>query len=65
LNLKKDETVGGLKNCLVRGFIARALLPNGIIVMKSMRLRWAGHVGHIGKKVSSCKVLVGEPEGKR
>jgi hypothetical protein len=37
-------------------------LSNGIIVIKSMKMRWSGHVG---KKVSSCKDLEGKPEGKR
>jgi hypothetical protein len=28
-------------------------------------MRWAGHIAHIGEKISSYKVLVGKPEGKR
>jgi hypothetical protein len=33
--------------------------------MKSMRMRWAGHVAHIGEKRSAYRILVGKPEGMR
>jgi hypothetical protein len=26
---------------------------------------WAGHVTHIGEKRNACRLLVGNPEGKR
>jgi hypothetical protein len=28
-------------------------------------MRWAGHVGRIGEKRNSYRLLVGKPEGKR
>jgi hypothetical protein len=34
-------------------------------VIKSRRMRWAGHVARIGEKRGVCRVLVGKPEGKR
>ena len=34
-------------------------------VIKSRRLRWAGHVGRIEEGRGVHKVLVGKPEGKR
>ena len=36
-----------------------------IRVMKSRRLRWAGHVACMGGRRSAYMVLVGTPEGKR
>ena len=38
-------------------------LPN--IVVKSRRMRWAGHVAHMGEGRLVRRVLVGKPEGKR
>ena len=34
-------------------------------VIKSRRLRWAGHVAHVGEEMGMYRVLVGKPEGKR
>jgi len=33
-------------------------------VIKSRRMRWAGHVALIGKRRGVHRVLVGKPEGK-
>jgi hypothetical protein len=40
-------------------------LPTIVRVLKSRRIRWAGHVARIGKDRGVHKVLVGKPEGKR
>jgi hypothetical protein len=34
-------------------------------VIKSKRIRWAGHVVCIGESTGVYRVLVGKPEGKR
>jgi len=34
-------------------------------VIKSRRMRWAGHVACIGERRGIFQVLVGKPEGKR
>ena len=34
-------------------------------VIKSRRMRWAGHVAHMGEGRGVYRVLVGKPEGKR
>jgi hypothetical protein len=34
-------------------------------MIKSRRMRWAGHVAHMGEKKSAYRVLVEKPEGKR
>jgi hypothetical protein len=32
---------------------------------KARRIRWAGHLAHMGKSMSAYRMLVGKPEGKR
>ena len=39
--------------------------PNIVRVIKSRRMRWAGHVARMGEERGVYKVLVGKPEGKR
>jgi hypothetical protein len=39
--------------------------PNIVTVIKSRRMRWAGHVARIGEWRGVYRVLVGRPEGKR
>jgi len=34
-------------------------------VIKSRRMRWAGHVARMGEERGVCRVLVGKLEGKR
>jgi hypothetical protein len=33
-------------------------------IIKSMRMRWAGHVERMGDKTKAYRLLVGNPEGK-
>jgi len=40
-------------------------LPNIVRVVKSRRIRWAGHVARMGEDRVVHRVLVGKPEGKR
>jgi hypothetical protein len=40
-------------------------LPNIVRVVKSKRIRWAGHVARMGEDRGVHRVLVGKPEGKR
>ena len=40
-------------------------LPNIVRVVKSRRMRWAGHVAPMGEGRGVHRVLVGKPEGKR
>jgi hypothetical protein len=39
--------------------------PSIIRIIKSRRMRWAGHVARMGEKWNMCRLLVGKPEGKR
>jgi hypothetical protein len=36
-----------------------------IRIIKSRRMRWAGHVARMGEKRNMCRLLVGKPEGKK
>ena len=39
--------------------------PNIVRVIKSRRMKWAGHVARMGEERGAYRVLVGKPEGKR
>jgi len=39
--------------------------PNILRVIKSRRMKWAGHVARMGEERRVYRVLVGKPEGKR
>jgi hypothetical protein len=39
--------------------------PSTIRIIKSKRMRWAGHVAPMGEKRNVCRSLVRKPEGKR
>jgi len=39
--------------------------PNIMRVIKSRRMRWAGHVARMGEERGAYRVLVGKLEGKR
>jgi hypothetical protein len=34
-------------------------------MIKSKRMRWAGHVALMGEKRNAYRMLIGKPEGKR
>ena len=38
--------------------------PNIVRVIKSRRMRWAGHVARMGEEMGVYRVLVGKPEGR-
>ena len=39
--------------------------PNIVRVIKSRRMRWAGHVARMGEERGVYRVLMGKPEGRR
>jgi hypothetical protein len=39
--------------------------PSIIRIIKSWRMRWAGHVARMWEKRNAYRLLVGKPEGKR
>ena len=39
--------------------------PNIIRVIKSRKVRWAGHVASAGDRIGAYRILVGRPDGKK
>jgi hypothetical protein len=39
--------------------------PGIVRVIKSRRMRWLGHVAHMGERRGVYRIFVGRPEGKR
>jgi hypothetical protein len=62
---KRNEVMGEWRK-LHSGELHNLHSPPDIIrQIKSRRMRWMGHVAHMGKERKVYKVLVGKPEGKR
>jgi hypothetical protein len=62
---KRDEITGEWRRLHNKELYALYSSPNIIRVIKSRRLRWAGHVAHIGERRGAYRALVGKPEGRR
>ena len=62
---KRDEVTGEWKKLHNEGLSDLYSLPNILRVVKSRRIRWAGHVAHMVERRGVYRVLVGNPEGKR
>jgi len=62
---KRDEVTGEWRKLHNEGFYDLYSSPNIVRVIKSRRMRWAGHVARIGERKGVYAVLVGKPEGKR
>jgi hypothetical protein len=59
---KRDEVTREWRRLHNKELYALYSSPNIIWVIKSRRLRWAGHVG---KRKGAYRALVGKPEGRR
>jgi hypothetical protein len=62
---KKDEVTGKWIKLHNEELNDLYSLPNIVRVVKSRRMRWAGHVARMGEEREVHRVLVGNPEGKR
>jgi hypothetical protein len=62
---KRDEVTGEWRKLLNEELRDLYSSPSIIRIIKSKRMRWAGHVGRMGEKTNAYKLLVGKPEGKR
>jgi hypothetical protein len=62
---KRDEVTGEWRKLHNEELSDLYPLPNIVRVVKSKRMRWAGHVARIGEGRVVHRVLVGKPEGKR
>jgi hypothetical protein len=61
---KRDKVTGEWRRLHNKELYALYSSPNIIRVIKSRRLRWAGHITRVGKRRSAYKVLVGKREGR-
>ncbi|KAJ4441187.1 hypothetical protein ANN_11038 [Periplaneta americana] len=62
---KREEVTGEWRKLHNAELHALCSSPDIIRNIKSRRLRWAGHVAHMGESRNAYRVLVGRPEGKR
>jgi hypothetical protein len=62
---KRDEVTGKWRKLHNEELNDLYYLPNIVRVIKSRRMRWAGHVARMGEDRGVYRMLVGKPEGKR
>jgi hypothetical protein len=62
---KRDEVTGEWRKLRHEEFNDLYSLPNIVRVVKSIRMKWAGHVARMGEWRVMHRMLVGKPEGKR
>ena len=62
---RRDEVMGEWRRLHNKELNGLYSSPNIVRVIKSRRMRWAGHVARMGEERGAYKVLVGKPEGKR
>jgi hypothetical protein len=62
---KRDEVTGGWRKLHNEELHNLYSSPTKSRLIKSRRMRWAGHVARMGVKSNVCRILVGKPERKR
>jgi hypothetical protein len=62
---KKDEVTGVWRKLHNEELHDMYSSPTVVWMMKSRRMRWVGHVAHMGDGRGVCGVLMRKPEGKR
>jgi len=62
---RRDDVTGEWRRLLNEELNYLYSSPNIVRVIKSRRMRWAGHVARMGEEREMYRVLVGEPEGRR
>jgi transcription termination factor 2 len=62
---KKDEVTGEWRKLHNEELRVLNSLPSIIRIIKSRRMRWAGHVARMGEKRNAYRLFVGKPEEKR
>jgi hypothetical protein len=63
--LTRDEVTGEWRRLHNKELYAMYSSANIIRVIKSRRLRWAGHVARMGEKRGAYRILMGKPEGRK
>jgi len=61
---KRDEVTGEWRKLHNEELNDMYSAPNIVRVIKSRRMRWAGHVARMGERRGVYSVLVGKPGGK-
>jgi hypothetical protein len=62
---KRDEVTGEWRKLHNEELNDLYSSPTIVRVMKSRRMRWAGHIPRMGEERGLYRVLVGKPKGKR
>jgi hypothetical protein len=62
---KRDEVTGEWRKLRNEKLNYMCSSPNIFRMIKSIRMRSAGHVARMGERRGACRVLVGKPERKR
>jgi hypothetical protein len=65
LGPKRDEVAGEWRKLHNEELHDLYSLPGIITIMKSSRMKWAGHVARMGEKRNAYRLLVGKPEEER
>jgi hypothetical protein len=63
--LKRDEMVGHWQQLCKDELHSLYSSPSIIRMIKLRRMRWTGHVAHVGVKGNAYRILVGKSEGER
>jgi hypothetical protein len=62
---KRDEVTGEWRKLHNEELHDLYSLPSIIRIIKSKKMRWAGHVARMGEWRNAYRLLVGKPNGKR
>jgi hypothetical protein len=62
---KRAGVTGGWRKLLNEELHNLYSSPSKIRIIKSRRMRWAGHMARMGEKRNVYRLLLGKPEGKR
>jgi hypothetical protein len=62
---KRDEVTGGWRKLHTEELHNLYPSLNIIRIIKSRRMRQAGHIARMGEKRDAYRILMGKPEGKR
>jgi len=62
---RRDEVTGEWRGLHIAKLNDLYSSPNVVRVIKSRRMRWAGHVARMGEEREVYRFLVGKPEGRR
>jgi hypothetical protein len=62
---KRDEVAGEWRKLHNEKLNDLYSSPSIVRVIKSRRMRWAGHVARMGERRGVYRILIGKPEGKK